>query len=115
MNDSSEIDELSEENKRLRRGIEGLKREKGAVEREREAIEKRLEQIKKELEEYKTRHPETVGVRNDEPYILKPPTRVANGQAPGPVTSRSSARCPVQSMQQSMLLLKAPHTVMGGI
>jgi len=83
MNDRKEIDKLSEENRRLRNEIEELKRKKEALEKEKEALEKKFEQIKKEFEEYKARHPETVGVKNGKPYILKPPTRSPNPKKPG--------------------------------
>ena len=83
MNDSSEIDKLSEENRRLRKENEELRRKKEALEREKESFEKKFEQIKKEFEEYKTRHPETVGVKNGKPYILKPPTKNNDRKKPG--------------------------------
>jgi hypothetical protein len=76
MTDRNEIDKLSEENKRLRKEIEELRQKK-------KTIEKELESIKKEFEEYKARHPETVGVKNGKPYILKPPSKSSNPKKPG--------------------------------
>lgn len=83
MTDQKEIDKLSDENKELKKKIEELNRKKAAIEKEKEIIERELESVRKEFEEYKARHPETVGVKNGKPYILKPPTKMQDPKKPG--------------------------------
>ncbi|MBM4249344.1 MAG: IS66 family transposase [Euryarchaeota archaeon] len=68
--------QLEQENERLKRENEELKKKL-------EETKKKYEDVQREFEEYKARHPETVGVKNGKPYILKSPTKSLNPKKPG--------------------------------
>lgn len=66
----------------LHREIERLRHENERLRKEKEAAEERVKQaeeekrkIEEEFKEYKLRHPETVGVKNGKPYVLKTPAK----------------------------------------
>ncbi|MEW5936761.1 MAG: hypothetical protein AB1665_02955 [Candidatus Thermoplasmatota archaeon] len=89
---------LKKENDALRHENETLKRNIEKIEREKREIEEKLERVRKEYEEYKTRPPETVGVKNGKPYFIKQPTdRSQTKKKPGakPAINLRIERCPM--------------------
>lgn len=63
-----ERSEIKRENKKLKKELDKTKRELEQVKRD-------LDEIKRKFEEYRMRHPDTIGVKNSKPYIIKSTTK----------------------------------------
>ena len=64
-----ENERLRKENEELRKKVEELRKEK--------------ERIEKEYKEYRMRHPETVGVKDGKPYVIKTNVKSSSPKRPG--------------------------------
>ena len=73
-----ERSEIKRENKKLKKELDKTKRELEQVKRE-------LDKTKRKFEEYQMRHPESVGVKNGKPYMIKSSTKSQTHKRPGAI------------------------------
>lgn len=77
------LEKKNRELENTKRELEKIKKEFDKTRQEFDKTKQEFDKTKREFEDYKARHPETVGVKNGKPYVIRPSAKSSSPKKPG--------------------------------